>query len=241
LNLGTSSYQDLWNNPSEPGWGVGITQHGSTLFASWFTYDAGGKATWLVIPGGAWSDSTTYSGTLYRTSGQSSATPFTPGTVQVKPVGMASLSFNDTNNATLSYTYNGSAGMKVLSRYVFDTSGNTPSVNHSDMWWTPSESGWGLNIIQQFESMFAGWCTYDAAGNPIWFVLPSGSWINPTTYGGTLYRTASSATGTALDQSAVAVMAVGSATLGFIDSDNAELRYSVDGVAGIKIITRLKF
>ena len=241
LSLGIGSYQDLWSNPAEPGWGVGITQHGSTLFASWYTYDANGKPTWLVIPGGSWSSGTTFSGMLYSTSARNSGVPFTQTQVQVSPVGTADLNFSDANNASLSYRHNGVAGTKSLSRYVFDSSGNSAGVNRSDMWWAPSESGWGVHITQQFQTLFAGWYTYDASGKPTWLVLPGGSWISPTTYSGTLYRTASSATGRALDQGVVSTTAGGSATLLFSDADNAELRYVVDGVAGSKTITRLQF
>lgn len=240
LNLG-ARYQDLWNDPNEPGWGLGITQHGAMLFASWYSYDASGKPVWLVIPGGSWSSATAFRGALYGTAGESSAPAFTPGAVTVTPVGEALIEFLDANRATLSYTYNGVAGVRQLSRYVFDASGTVPAVNHSDMWWTPSESGWGLNITQQFQTLFAGWYTYDAGGKPSWLVLPGGSWIDPDTYGGTLYRTASTATGTALTQGVVATTAVGSATLNFIDADHAEWRYTVDGIAGSKAISRLQF
>lgn len=241
LTLGVSSYQDVWNNPSEPGWGVGIIQHGSTLFASWHTYDANGAAIWLVIPGGAWTGSTNFSGTLYSTEGQNTSTPFSPGQVVLTPVGSADFSFGDVNHATLSYTYGDVAGQRTLTRFVFDASGDTPGVNYSDIWWMPSESGWGVTITQQFKTIFANWRTYDANGRAIRFLLPGGAWINATTYGGTLYRTASSPTGAALSQGTVTTTAVGSAMLSFSDANNAVLSYNVEGVVGTKTITRLPF
>jgi alpha-tubulin suppressor-like RCC1 family protein len=241
LSLGSASYQDLWNNPSEPGWGIGITQHGATLFAAWYSYDADGRATWLVMPGGSWTGSSTYAGSLYETAGQNTGIPYTPGTIQATSVGSASIDFIGADRAVLSFTYRGVAGLRELSRYVFDASGSATEVNLSDMWWTPTESGWGLNIIQQFGTIFAGWYTYDAAGRPSWFVLPGGAWIAPDTYRGTLYRTASSPTGLALSQGAVATTAAGIASLRFVDADNAVLSYTVDGVTGTKAISRMKF
>ena len=41
LTLATN-YQDLWWNApaeSEAGWGINLTQQGTTIFATWFTYD----------------------------------------------------------------------------------------------------------------------------------------------------------------------------------------------------------
>ncbi|CAN5163209.1 hypothetical protein BH11PSE11_BH11PSE11_17890 [soil metagenome] len=240
LRLGVSSFQDLWNDPAQPGWGIPIAQHDAMLFASWFTYDASGKPVWLVIPGGTWSGST-FSGALYATTGQNTGIAFLPGAVNATVVGRADFNFTDVNHATLSYTYKGEAGQRALSRYVFDTSANTPALNYSDMWWTPAESGWGLIINQQFQTIFASWLTYDAAGLPIWMVMPSGSWTTPSTYAGALYRTRSAPTGTALSQGDVTATQVGSATLTFGDSSNAVLSYSVDGVTGNKTITRMRF
>ena len=80
-----------------------------------------------------------------------------------------------------------------------------------------------------------------ASGQPTWLVMPGGSWITPTSYSGSLYRTLSPATGTPLNQGAVSSIAVGSATLLFSDADNAELRYVVDGVTASKFISRLHF
>jgi len=42
-----SNYTDLWwaaPAGSEAGWGINLTQEGTTIFASWFTYDVTGKA-----------------------------------------------------------------------------------------------------------------------------------------------------------------------------------------------------
>lgn len=241
LNLGKSSYQDMWSQPDAPGWGVNITQHDATLFATWYTYDASGTPLWLVLPGGVWTDGTTYSGTLYGVSGSGSGLSFTPGKVEATPVGMAEFHFTDADHARLNYSYQGSTGVKQLSRYVFDDSGNVAGGNRSDMWWSPSEPGWGLSITQQFQTIFASWYTYDAAGKATWYVLPGGHWIDANTYGGTLYRTSSSASGAALSPGSVNVIDAGSATLVFTDADNAELHYEVDGVAGSKTISRLPF
>jgi hypothetical protein len=49
---------------------------------------------------------------------------------------------------------------------------STFSVDLSDLWWNPKESGWGLNIIQQSNVVFATLFVYDSTGQPHWFVAP---------------------------------------------------------------------
>ena len=43
-----TNYQDLWWNPAESGWGINLAHQGDILFATWFTYRAGGRGQWLV-------------------------------------------------------------------------------------------------------------------------------------------------------------------------------------------------
>ena len=46
-----SNFTDLWwafPAGSESGWGINLTHEGTTIFASWFTYDTSGKPMWLV-------------------------------------------------------------------------------------------------------------------------------------------------------------------------------------------------
>ncbi len=42
------NYQGLWWNPLESGWGINFAHQGDIIFATWFTYDAGGKPWWLI-------------------------------------------------------------------------------------------------------------------------------------------------------------------------------------------------
>ncbi len=74
-----TNYQDLWWNPAEAGWGVNVTHQDNTLFATLFTYDAGGRVLWLVMSAGERQPDGSYLGNLYRTSGPAfNANPFTP-------------------------------------------------------------------------------------------------------------------------------------------------------------------
>jgi len=48
LTLATN-FQDLWWNPGESGWGLGLTHQGDVVFVTWATYDLTGKAWWLSM------------------------------------------------------------------------------------------------------------------------------------------------------------------------------------------------
>jgi pseudomonalisin len=121
-----TNYTDLWwaSPPgSEAGWGINLTHEGTTIFATWFTYDATGKAMWLVATA-LQSGVNAYSGTLLRTTGPPfSAVPFNPASVVATPVGNATFTFSDGNNATFGYTVNGISQVKAITRELFSGNG----------------------------------------------------------------------------------------------------------------------
>jgi hypothetical protein len=119
----TPNYQDLWvESPVvvNSGWGVNLIHQGDILFATWFTYQAGGKGQWLVMSNGAKTSSGTYAGALQRTKGPAFNTvPFNPGLVTRTTVGSATISFSDINNGTFSYTLDGISQSKSITRYIY--------------------------------------------------------------------------------------------------------------------------
>jgi len=121
-----TNYQDIWWNApanSESGWGINLTHQGDVIFMVWFTYDLDGTPLWLSATL-TQADGAGYSGTLFRTRGPAfNAVPFDPAAVTRTMVGTASLTFGDGNNATFSYTVNGIAQSKSITRQVFRTPG----------------------------------------------------------------------------------------------------------------------
>ena len=121
----SANYQDLWwKSPagSESGWGVNVTHQGDILFATWFTYESGGKGLWLVMSNGNRIGNGVYSGALYRTTGPPfSATPWNPSQVVATPVGTGTFTFIDASNGTFSYTVNGVSQSKAITRQVYST------------------------------------------------------------------------------------------------------------------------
>ena len=238
-------YSDLWWNAGESGWGLSITQHGSnTIFAAWFVYDESGRATWVVMPGGSWTANNTYTGDLYATQGMDPTGNFDASRVVTTRVGNATLRFSARDRGTLTYTAFGISGSKSIARQVFGPFDARPIASYGDLWWVPSESGWGLSITQQYHALFAVWYSYRADGTPVWYVMSGGDWTSADTYSGTLYRTAYAPRaffGTGFDPSSVSLTEVGRLTLRFTGSSNAIMSYTVNGVSGTKQISRQPF
>jgi YVTN family beta-propeller protein len=245
-----------WRSPagSESGWGVNLTQQGDTLFATWFTYDAQGNGLWLVMSEGRSSTPNTYTGTLYQTTGPAfNAAPFDASKVTRTPVGTATFAFTDEFNGTFSYAVNGVTGSKAITRQVYDSrlpvctlgGSGTSSPNYQALWWASpagSESGWGLNVTHQGDTLFVTWFTYAPDGKGMWLVGSDLARTGNGTYAGTLYRTV----GPPWSQSPwnpgmVARTPVGNATLTFENAGSGTFAYTVNGISQTKAITRQLF
>jgi hypothetical protein len=114
-------FTDLWWNPNESGWGLNLIQHANgVVFAIWYTYDATGKMTWYHMPNGTWTDSMTYTGTLYAVAGPAFSNPtFSSSLVKRTAVGTASLTFTSASSGTWSYSIDGVSGSKPITRLSF--------------------------------------------------------------------------------------------------------------------------
>jgi hypothetical protein len=245
-----------WNAPgaSESGWGLNIAQQGSVIFATWFTYDANGNAWWLSMTANrASTDPDTYTGQLVQTSGPAfSAVPFDPAKVTRNVVGAATLTFTDLNRATFDYTVNGIEQVKTITRQVFGalpacTYSSSPSfsgvTNFQDLWWVPNgaESGWGVNVIHQSDTIFATWFTYDANGAPLWLSVTA-SKTGSATYTGDLVRTAGPPFfADPFDPTLVSRSVVGNAMFTFSGGNAGTFAYTVNGTSQTKSITRQLF
>lgn len=119
-----TNYTDLWwNSPagSESGWGINLTQEGTIIFASWFTYDTNGKPMWLVATASQGAPGT-FTGDLLRTTGPPfNSVPFNPSAVSSTKVGTATFTFADGDHATFAYTVNGVSQSKQIIREIFGT------------------------------------------------------------------------------------------------------------------------
>jgi hypothetical protein len=121
FRAGAADYTDMWYNASESGWGVNVTQNGTTQFLTFFIYAQNGQPTWLVA---ATNDDGTgnYTGTgnLFATTGTYYGVPWVGG--QGNSVGSASFQPIDTYHATLVYALtNGPKVTKTIQRETLAT------------------------------------------------------------------------------------------------------------------------
>jgi hypothetical protein len=116
---------------------------------------------------------------------------------------------------------------------------NTVTLDNTDLWWNPNESGWGANVIQQGDALFVTLFVYDSHSNPLWFVAPQVIYQGNGVFTGQLFETS----GTfffqrPFDPTAVTVTPVGQLTFSTSSSINATLTYSIGGFEITKNITR---
>jgi hypothetical protein len=242
-----------WRSPagSENGWGLNIVQQGEKLFATWFTYDADGAPTWMVMDDARKVGKEIYFGTVYQTRG-SPFDRYDPSRFGATPVGFATLAFSDSANGTFTYTIGNVTERKPITRFLFDNPQPTCSLepdpggnttNYQDLWWRSpagSEPGWGVHIAHQGKTLFATWFTYGPDGNRLWFMTDHAIQVGPNTYSGTVYQPRGSRFD-AYDPSRFSAASVGSATFAFSDPDNGVFTYTVNGTTQSKPITRYVF
>lgn len=121
-------YTGLWGTPNEAGWGLALVQQDNIIFATMFTYDAGGNPIWYVssdctigaVPG--------CSGNLYKVTGGSEPTiPWSDANKVLTTVGSINITFSDYDNGVVQYMIDGAAGSKPISRQIFGNGGASAS------------------------------------------------------------------------------------------------------------------
>jgi hypothetical protein len=267
----TTNYTSLWwGGDAESGWGVNVNHQGNVIFATMFNYEAAGQGVqnpnmWLSSVGNRIGGQNSYSGDLLRATGPAfNASPFTPITAaNVVRVGNMRFDFTGANTGTLTYDVagGGTGGFgnlitKSISRQTFATqpvcthSGADRSYinNYQDLWWNPNESGWGINLTHQSDTIFATLFTYDAgAGNTnkgLWLTATMPKLAGQQTFQGDLIR----ATGSAFNaipfvplNPAINATRVGNMRVQFTNGNAGQLTYDVNGQTVTKTIERQVF
>lgn len=239
----------------ESGWGINLVHQADTIFATWFTYDATGRAWWLSMTArqATATSAPTYIGDVIETRGPPlGATSASGDAVQRTVVGTARISFAGLDWGTFSSAVNGVSQVKAISRMVF---GPVPTceyvtaptiastANFQNLWWAANrdDDGWGINVTQQGNTVFATWFAYDVDGAPLWLSTTMAS-EGPGRYRGTLVRTSGPAFGaTPFDPASVTRRDVGTATLTFTSSSSGNFAYTIDGISGNKSIVAASF
>ena len=122
---------------------------------------------------------------------------------------------------------------------TFDLDVMPSSPNYTAMWWNPAESGWGINLVHQTNTLFATLFTYDETGAPMWLVMSNGVKQSGETFSGGLHRT----TGPAFNANPFTPLTAGNYTLVgtmtvTFSGNTGTLTYSYNGVTVTKSIQK---
>ena len=113
------------------------------------------------------------------------------------------------------------------------------STDNSDLWWNPSESGWGMQIIQRADIIFVTLYVYNTNKTPIWYAAVLNS-NGPTNWAGDLMQTSGPWFGTQpFNQGEVTVTQVGAMSFTPTSVSTGVLSYSINGVSNTKHIERM--
>ena len=122
----------------------------------------------------------------------------------------------------------------------FSASATTVGPDYTDQWWNASESGWGVNFIQQNDVIFATLFVYGNDNSPRWYVAtlrPSGA-----AFSGPLSQTTGPYFGAgSFNPATVGVTTAGAMTVAFANQYSGTLTYSVGSVNVTKSIVRQTF
>ncbi len=237
----------LWWNPNESGWGIDFVQRRNILFAAWFTYDTSGKPKWYVASDcempTPMASSGRCTGKLYEVAGPPFlGVPFDASRVHVNEVGTLQVDFADANNATMTYTVNGTSRTVAITRQLF-AGGAAPPIDYTDLWWASpadSESGWGMAISHQSSVMFLAWFVYDASGKPVWYVA-SDCVVSGNGCSGDLFTVAGPPFGPTFDPQQVHATSAGHITVNFTGPNDGAMTYTIGTTTATKAITRQIF
>ena len=89
------------------------------------------------------------------------------------------------------------------------------AASYQDIWYTPGEEGWGLNITQQGDILFASWFVQGQDQAPMWFsaaLTKTSTNTSPVTYSGPLNVTRAAWFGAAWNPAAVSTTSTGTAS-----------------------------
>ena len=106
---------------------------------------------------------------------------------------------------------------------------STFTPDYTDLWILPAEAGWGVNVIQHYDTMFVTLFVYGSDNTPRWYhgsaVRTVGA--SQSQFSGTLYATVGSAFTAPWNPSALALTSVGTISFNFTSPTVGTLTYNV--------------
>ena len=111
--------------------------------------------------------------------------------------------------------------------------------NYQDWWWNPAQSGMGLNVGQQNDTLFVAWFNYGDDTKASFLTM--GGVLSGNTLTGPLLRNTGPVPGPNYNPALVKQTAVGTATITFNSNNDATLTYSFDNKGGSMPLQRFSF
>jgi hypothetical protein len=116
-------------------------------------------------------------------------------------------------------------------------SATTFSTDQSDLWYIPAESGWGMQLVQRGDTIFATLFVYDPNGNPIFYTATL-FYVSGLTWSGTLYQTTGTWFGAQWNPGLLTIFPVGTMTWSGQTVETGLLTYVVNGISVVKNVVR---
>lgn len=124
----------------------------------------------------------------------------------------------------------------IAAAYTVNTTTSPSPI--TGLWWNQNESGWGATLTQQYDVIFVTMFTYDAAGNPTWYVASNCAVVGDGCQGDLYEVIGGSMPTVTWNGNNKLVTTVGTISLTFTDDNNGTMNFTIDGVHGAKAITR---
>lgn len=120
-----------------------------------------------------------------------------------------------------------------------------PLADYGGVWWTPTESGWGLSLHHgRAHALSGALFVYGADGEPQWYLLTEGQWTSATRWSGELFRFAGTPWSQPWDAAQAQGERVGEASLEFEmlpgAEDEATLDYRIGDTSVSQRIERMR-
>jgi N-acetylmuramoyl-L-alanine amidase len=233
-------YGGMWWVPTESGWGLSITQHRDLLFAAIYSFGPDGQARWWVVPNCPILNRQCEGEVFQVEGGTRPSEPWNGSRITLQNAGTATLRFSDDHTAQFEWRQAGNRITRAIVRNRFAETAQTPQPDYSDLWWNASESGWGVALTQQSDTVFVAWYAFGSDGRASWLVGPSCRLQNGRCRS-ELYRVNGGSSLSGPWMPSLAVTPVGDLDISFTDASLAVMTYTIDGTSGSRTITRNPF
>jgi hypothetical protein len=217
-----NAFTKVWWDPSRNGQGIQILQSGNLISGAWYLYDENGDGMWVTFVGTL--NGNRLSATLLRFTGPPLGTIWDNSQVVDSSAGQVTIDFASSQAATFSYTLNGVSNVLQIQPFNAAATGTFTRV-----WWDPSRSGQGVQLLQENNAISGAWYLYDENGDGMWVTFSgvlSGSTVTTD-----LLRFTGPALGTPWNNNQVNSTVVGTVTLSFQSNSAVTMSYIVNSIS----------